>query len=103
MGGRHLARALVLAAGLFLPAVPLTAFAASPGVQQADPVVGPNARDEARHAHDKLQLTPATTSPHPALPQRGSVYGPALPAGGRGSLGMGSVNGTSINPAGGVD
>src|SRR5437868_15549578 len=96
MGGRHLARALVLAAGLFLPAVPLTAFAASPGVQQADPVVGPNARDEARHAHDKLQLTPATTSPHPALPQRGRVFGPVAPR-------AGSVNGSAINPAGGVD
>src|SRR5438477_11929614 len=84
MGGRHLAAALGLVAGLVLPAAPLNGVAASPGVQQADPVVGPTARDEARHAHDQLHLTPATSSPHPALPQRGRVFGPALPQGGRG-------------------
>src|SRR5438132_11611741 len=91
MGGRHLAAALVLAAGLLLPAAPLYGVAASPGVQKAHPVVGPNARDEARHSHDQLHLTPATSSPHPALPQRGRVYGPAAPAP------------ANTNPAGGVD
>src|SRR5207248_257804 len=88
MGGRHLAAALGLVAGLLLPAAPLNGVAASPGVQQADPVVGPNARDEARHSHDQLHLTPATSSPHPALPQRGRVN---------------AANGAVINPAGGVD
>src|SRR5207248_3931691 len=102
MGGRHLAAALGLVAGLLLPAAPLNGVAASPGVQQADPVVGPNARDEAQHSHDQLHLTPATGSPHPALPQRGRVFGPALPQGGM-VYGPAAPAPANTNPAGGVD
>src|SRR6202171_4576298 len=74
------------------PPPPLVAAAAPPGVTHADPVMGPNARDEARHAHDTLQLSPATSSPHPALPRlRGRVYG------------VNAAQGPATNPAGGVD
>src|SRR3989441_7354555 len=87
----------VLATGLLLP-LPPTAAAASPSVTRADPAMGPNASDEARHTHDRLQLGPATTAinPHAALPRTR----------GRGSSAMGkgmSIQGPAINPAGGVD
>ena len=85
----RLVASLVLVVGMLVP-VPLSGVAASPSVAQADPGVGPNARDEARHAHDKLQLAPATTSALPARPLR------ALPQ-------RGTINGTAINPASGVD
>ena len=87
----------VLAGGLCLP-LSLTAAAASPSVTKADPAVGPNARDEARHAHDALQLAAATTAvtPRTALPRtrgRGSALGPS----------PNSAQGPAVNPAGGVD
>src|SRR4030088_3435264 len=75
---------------MFLP-LPLTAAAASPSVTRSDPMMGPNARDEARHAHDPLQLAPATSAgnPHAALPRTRA-------------RGM-SIQGPAVNPAGGVD
>ncbi|HVS05286.1 MAG TPA: glycosyl hydrolase family 18 protein [Candidatus Dormibacteraeota bacterium] len=92
---RRLIASLGLVAGLLIPP-PLSAIAAPPAVTHADPMVGPNARDEARHAHDRLQLSPATTSPHPALPRlRGRVYGQAARAN--------AQQGPAVNPAGGVD
>src|ERR1700737_4079883 len=103
---RRLIAALGLVAGLLIPP-PLSAVAASPAVTHSDPVVGPNARDEARHAHDTLQLSPATTSPHPALPRkRGRVNnqggGGRLSSGGR-AFGANAAQGPATNPAGGVD
>ena len=83
-----------LVAALLVPP-PLSAVAASPSVTHADPLMGPNARDEARHAHDNLHLAAATTAvnpllagPHSALAQSGKVS---------------AANGAVINPAGGVD
>src|SRR6202165_2354305 len=79
----------VLGAGMLLPLPPMAA-SASQSVTQVDPTTGPNARDEARHAHDRLQLAPATTTvgPHPAFPR---------------TQRRGSALGRGINPAGGVD
>jgi spore germination protein YaaH len=88
---RRLIASLALVAGLVLPAS-LSAVAASPSVVQADPSVGPNARDEARHARDPLQLQPATSTVQPRQPRRaGKAVQPLSPLG------------SAINPAGGVD
>src|SRR6202171_531734 len=89
--GMNLIAVVGLVAGFLFPPPP-SAVAAPPAVTHADPVMGPNARDEARHAHDTLQLSPATSSPHPALPRlRGRVYG------------VNAAQGPATNPAGGVD
>ncbi len=85
---RKLIASLWLVAGLLVPA-PLTGVAASPPVPHADPLVGPNGRDEARHAHDHLRLMPATTAANPLIAAR------------RG--GRMSIQGPATNPAGGVD
>src|SRR5256885_11244124 len=85
---RKLIAGVVLALGL-LP-VPPTAVAASPSVTHADPAVGPNALDEARHAHDPLQLQPATTAIQPLHARRM----PMQPY---------QLQGPTTNPAGGVD
>src|SRR5216683_2706938 len=97
---RRLIASVGLVAALLVPP-PLSAVAASPSVTHADPLMGPNARDEARHAHDTLRLSPATTSPNPLPPPRPS------PASGGGRFASGgrvaAANGAVINPAGGVD
>src|SRR3989442_12307098 len=88
---RRLIVSLALAAGMVLPPS-LSGVAASPSVAQADPSVGPNARDEARHARDPLQLQPATSTVQPRQPRRAA----------RGAQPR-SPLGSAINPAGGVD
>ena len=88
---RRLIATLALVAGMVLPAS-LSDVAASPSVAQADPSIGPNARDEARHAHDPLQLQPATSTVQPRQPRSAAPLGQPL-----------SPLGSAINPAGGVD
>jgi len=97
--GRYVLAFVGLVAGLIVPG--LSGLAASPSVTHADPVMGPNARDEARHAHDRLQLAPATTSPLPLpLPRPSPASGGGrLASGGR----VAAANGAVINPASGVD
>src|SRR5712691_10593109 len=87
---RRLITSLGLVAGLLFPP-PLSAVAASPGVSHADPVVGPNARDEARHIRDRLQLSPTTTPVQPLHPRSAS------------GTRLFSIQGPATNPAGGVD
>ena len=79
-----------LVAALFVPT--LSGLAASPSVTHADPSMGPNARDEARHAHDPLHFAPATTAIQPLRARR------ALPA-----SQPYQPQGPATNPAGGVD
>src|SRR5438128_6695108 len=69
---RRLMACATLVAALFVPT--LSGLAASPSVTHADPSMGPNARDEARHAHDPLHFAPATTAIQPLRARR------ALPA-----------------------
>src|SRR5947208_6047696 len=88
---RRLIASLALVAGMVLPAS-LSGVAASPPVAQADPSIGPNARDEARHARDPLQLQAATSSVQPRQPR------PAAPR-----SHPFSADGSAIKPAGGVD
>ena len=98
---RRLIACLGLAAGLLLP-LPPTAAAAAHSVMHADPAIGPNARDEARHAHEPLKLQPAKTAVNPlaALPRRLSRGTPVAQGGNAGRF---SIQGPAINPAGGVD
>src|SRR5438874_1158898 len=88
---RRLIASLALVAGMVLPAS-LSDVAASPSVAQGDPSIGPNARDEARHAHDPLQHQPATSTVQPRQPRSAAPLGQPL-----------SPLGSAINPAGGVD
>jgi len=81
---------LTVANGLTV-AASLPVAAATPAAVQQDPVVGPNAQDEARHAHDLLSLAPARTAIQP-LQRRASA-----------PLNRAGIQGAVTNPAGGVD
>src|SRR5437899_531798 len=47
--------------------------------QIADPVIGSHLRDEARHAHDQLHFSPASSPILPRQARAGSVAAPAAP------------------------
>jgi hypothetical protein len=52
---------------------PVQIAAAAPIVVQPDPSIGPHARDEARHAGDRLAFTPAQTVPNRRSPARAAT------------------------------
>ena len=89
--GAVLVSLLALISGLSLPvARPVMAAAGAPSIH-ADPAVGPNAQDEARHSHDALHLAAARTAIQPLQPHRAAPMNQA------------GVQGAAINPASGVD
>src|SRR5260370_19189927 len=57
-------------------ASPTVASAAK--VQMTEPAIGPHLRDEARHAHDQLHFSPASS---PILPRRVRATSAAAPGG----------------------
>jgi len=76
--------------GLTVAASPPVSASTRAAVQQ-DPVVGPNAQDEARHSHDLLSLAPARTVPQPRQLRSSTPTNRAR------------IQGAVTNPAGGVD
>ena len=83
--------ALLVAVNGLTVASALPVAAATSAAVQPDPAVGPNARDEARHAHDVLSLAPARSVPQPRQVRSST---PTKRAG---------IQAAVINPATGVD
>ena len=88
---RRLIASLGLAAALLVP-ISATSHAASPAAIAADPIVGPNARDEARHRLDRPQFQPASTGVQPRQLHDPETANQPF-----------SLQEPAINPAGGVD
>src|SRR5947209_2752677 len=61
---------------------PLPVTAAAPSVPRSDPVVGPHAADDARHAHDVVPMAPITAAPQPRRMLPNTAAAPTYGGGG---------------------